>query len=239
MKLALTHLTNTPTKIKSAFTLAETLITLGIIGIVAAITIPNLIHTYQEKQTVAKLKETYSILQQAIRTAEENEGELAGLGIKYDEDGAKTIAEHLLPYMKVATNCGTIDVENKCVVSERYKELNGNPRMAYAVDKRFYKFVLLNGTAVYLRGADAISSYNGKNNIIGIYIDTNGKAKPNQWGRDFFSFFYLDEGIGLVPTGHPDELTYSYQNTCMNKMQNGVGCAYYVMNFGNMGYLKK
>ena len=80
MKLALTHLTNTPTKIKSAFTLAETLITLGIIGIVAAITIPNLIHTYQEKQTVAKLKETYSILQQAIRTAEENEGELAEIG---------------------------------------------------------------------------------------------------------------------------------------------------------------
>lgn len=239
MKLALTHLTNTPTKIKSAFTLAETLITLGIIGIVAAITIPNLIHTYQEKQTVAKLKETYSILQQAIRTAEENEGELAGLGIKYDEDGAKTIANHLLPYLKVAIDCGVEDTENKCVVSDKYKQLNGSERMGYSSNKNFYKFVLLNGTAVYLRGADAISSYNGKNNIIGIYIDTNGKAKPNQWGRDFFSFFYLDEGIGLVPTGHPDELTYSYKNTCMNKMQNGGGCAYYIMNFGNMGYLKK
>lgn len=235
MKFALTHLT---AKRKSAFTLAETLITLGIIGIVATITIPNLIHTYQEKQTVAKLKETYSILQQAIRTSEENEGELAGLGIKYNEEGAKTIASHLLPYLKVAIDCGVDDTENKCVVPDRYKELNGSSRMAYSSNKRFYKFVLLNGTAVYLRGGDAISSYNGKNNIIGIYIDTNGKGKPNQWGRDFFSFFYLDEGIGLVPTGHPDELTFSYKNTCMNKKQNGVGCAYYVMNFGNMGYLK-
>lgn len=235
MKFALTHI---KTKRKSAFTLAETLITLGIIGIVAAITIPNLIHTYQKKQTVAKLKETYSILQQAIRTSEENEGELAGLGIKYDEEGAKTIASHLLPYLKVAIDCSVEDSENKCVVSDKYKELNGSSRMAYSSDKRFYKLVLLNGTAVYLRGGDAVSSYNGKNNIIGIYIDTNGKAKPNQWGRDFFSFFYLDEGIGLVPTGHPDELTFSYKNTCMNKKHNGVGCAYYVMNFGNMGYLK-
>ena len=239
MKLALTHLTNTPTKIKSAFTLAETLITLGIIGIVAAITIPNLIHTYQEKQTVAKLKETYSILQQTIRTAEENEGELAGLGIDMGEDGAKTIANHLLPYLKVAIDCGVEDKENKCVVSDKYKQLNGYERTGYSSNKRYYKFILLNGTAVYLCGADGITSYNGKKNIIGIYIDTNGKAKPNQWGKDLFLFLYLDEGIGLVPTGHPEELAYSYKNTCMNKMQSGIGCAYYVMNFGNMGYLKK
>ena len=41
-----------------AFTLAEVLITLGIIGIVAAMTIPTLIVNYQKKQTVSKLKQT-------------------------------------------------------------------------------------------------------------------------------------------------------------------------------------
>ena len=46
------------TKIKLAFTLAEVLITLGIIGIVAAMTIPTLLAKYQEKQTVTKLKQT-------------------------------------------------------------------------------------------------------------------------------------------------------------------------------------
>ena len=48
-----------PSKIKFAFTLAEVLITLGIIGVVAAMTIPTLMQKYYEKQTVAKLKETY------------------------------------------------------------------------------------------------------------------------------------------------------------------------------------
>ena len=53
-----------------AFTLAEVLITLGIIGVVAALTIPTLISKYQEKQTIVKLKKVYSILQNAYTAAE-------------------------------------------------------------------------------------------------------------------------------------------------------------------------
>lgn len=50
------------------------LITLGIIGVVAAITIPTLMSRYRDKQTVARLTETYSILLQAIRSVQEDEG---------------------------------------------------------------------------------------------------------------------------------------------------------------------
>ena len=46
-------------KIQVGFTLAEVLITLGIIGVVAAMTIPNLIAKYQKEQTVVKLKKHY------------------------------------------------------------------------------------------------------------------------------------------------------------------------------------
>lgn len=66
-----THVNLLPIKVKCGFTLAEVLITLGIIGVVAAITIPTLIHTYYEKQTVSRLLETTSILSQAIKTSEE------------------------------------------------------------------------------------------------------------------------------------------------------------------------
>ena len=47
---------------RAAFTLAEVLITLGIIGVVAAMTMPAIISSYQKKQTVSQLKKAYSLL---------------------------------------------------------------------------------------------------------------------------------------------------------------------------------
>ena len=58
-----------------AFTLAETLITLGIIGVVAALTIPGLIQSYQKQQTVVKLKKAYAILNQIARNSSNENGD--------------------------------------------------------------------------------------------------------------------------------------------------------------------
>lgn len=52
---------------KKGFTLAETLITLGIIGVVAAITTPTVVSKFQEKVLKSQFKATYSILNQALR----------------------------------------------------------------------------------------------------------------------------------------------------------------------------
>lgn len=73
-----THVNTPPTKAKFGFTLAEVLITLGIIGVVAALTIPNLLAHYQKQQTVIKLKKIYSNLQQSIRMATEEYGDCEG-----------------------------------------------------------------------------------------------------------------------------------------------------------------
>lgn len=51
------------------FTLAEVLITLGIIGIVAAMTLPTIVSKYQEKVLVERLKQSYSIFSQAYLRA--------------------------------------------------------------------------------------------------------------------------------------------------------------------------
>ena len=59
---------------KGAFTLAEVLITLGIIGVVAAMTMPSLIQNYQEKATVTKLKKCYSLVSQAYVSILNDEG---------------------------------------------------------------------------------------------------------------------------------------------------------------------
>ena len=52
---------------KQAFTLAETLVTLAILGIIAAVTIPNLVHKFQDRMTITKFKKVYSLLNNAIQ----------------------------------------------------------------------------------------------------------------------------------------------------------------------------
>ena len=65
-----THVTTCGNNKKFAFTLAEVLITLGIIGVVAAMTLPTLIQNYRKQQTTTQLKATYSILSQAFEHAQ-------------------------------------------------------------------------------------------------------------------------------------------------------------------------
>lgn len=61
------HVDSPPIKVKFGFTLAEVLITLGIIGVVAAITIPNLINNYKAKQLRTQFLKSYSVLSQAFK----------------------------------------------------------------------------------------------------------------------------------------------------------------------------
>ena len=55
---------------KFGFTLAEVLITLGIIGVVAAITIPSLINNYKAKKLRSQFLKSYSVVQQAFKLME-------------------------------------------------------------------------------------------------------------------------------------------------------------------------
>jgi len=61
---------------KFAFTLAEVLITIGVIGIIAAMTLPSLIEQHEKKVTAAKLKKFYTVMQQAIMLSEKDNGDL-------------------------------------------------------------------------------------------------------------------------------------------------------------------
>ena len=73
---------------KWAFTLAEILITLAIVGVVAVITLPNLIQKYQEKAIVNRLEKTYSLLQQSFQFAVEEYGYPSSWGLVRDFQNA-------------------------------------------------------------------------------------------------------------------------------------------------------
>ncbi len=68
------HLFSYSHRKRAAFTLAEVLITLGIIGVVAAMTMPSLVVNYQKKQTAVRLERFYSIMSQAILRWQQDEG---------------------------------------------------------------------------------------------------------------------------------------------------------------------
>ena len=225
--------------LKLAFTLAEVLITLGIIGIVAAMTIPTLMQKYYEKQTVVKLKETYSILSQALKSASQEEGlpEEWGLHTATPETAEKGGAI-LKKYLKLATDCGVNDERGTCFPKENYVSLDKKESYNLANTPYEYKMILLNGSAITFRFVmpEAEKPLYDAGMIMSFKVDTNGPAKPNVIGRDLFMMRYY-EGKGLLLEGAPNSGT-PYKYSC--KMSgNGTGCAYYVVTFGNMDYLRK
>ena len=72
-----THFTHYTHAKRAAFTLAEVLITLAIIGIVAAMTIPTLVQSYKKKVVESRLLKFYSTMQQAIKLSEIENGPLS------------------------------------------------------------------------------------------------------------------------------------------------------------------
>ena len=78
---------------KNGFTLAEVLITLVIIGVIAALTIPNLMQKYQEQTTVKKVQKFYSTLSNAYSLAVKENGSVKDWGLRagYTFEGAEKI----------------------------------------------------------------------------------------------------------------------------------------------------
>lgn len=212
-----------------AFTLSEVLITLGIIGVVAAITIPAIMTKYTEIRTVNQLKADQSILSQAIKLSEEEHGNVDGWGLTgANEASAKIIAEKLKPSLKIAIDCGTHDKDGFCVTKKTYKQLNGTNHGEYAITRRdTYKITLMNGSSVWWKGPQ--DSFR----IITFWVDVNGNKQPNTYGKDLFVFSY--ENGGIRPLGAPNSAS-PYTKSC-TKNGNGWGCAYYILLNGNMNYL--
>ena len=91
-------------KRKSAFTLDEILITLGIIGVVAALTLPTVITNYQKQRTVSYVKKFYNEINNAIRLAAADYGDVESwMPEKKNnsyQDNLNFMKTYILPYMK-------------------------------------------------------------------------------------------------------------------------------------------
>ena len=172
-----------------AFTLAEVLITLGIIGVVAAMTMPSLITAKQEKATISTIKKNYSIFANALLMAQNDNGELYTWGITKDADGLNLVSSNLKPYLKIIEDCG-VGEKSDCAPGDngKFKDLTGRKRTEDFSSSDYYSFRLNDGTAVAIQLKTKAECISSESSCMNFYIDTNGKKYPNTLGKDIFYF---------------------------------------------------
>ncbi len=195
------EISSKPTEQKNrAFTLAEVLITIGIIGIVAAMTLPTVINNIQDKQFKAAFKKEFSAISQAmlkVYTDDET---------TYEQVEWQNMATYVckvakqLKTVKSGLKCDLILAQNESIsdnISQMWdlKEISwyggGNNKLQWydkhgkimTINTAFnaYTFALSDGTVI---------NFNSVNQI---FIDVNGFKKPNTIGRDIF-YCYLPDG---------------------------------------------
>lgn len=227
---------------KNGFTLAEVLITLGIIGVVAALTMPPLIAKYKEKVTITKLKKFYSVMSQAYQSAVFDNGTADTWGLTTDGAGAVRFLNVLTPYFN-AKNCG---LGLGCAPNVTYKHLNGGNDNNPATDTNLATMLFNDGTHLWL----SIASGNCTSNrgttkelqsvcALG-YIDTNGFKPPNKIGVDAFFFYWSTDRV--IPSGTRDDTSYPFQSRCqvtggLSGAQ-GQACTAWAITNENMEYLR-
>ena len=165
---------------RTAFTLAEVLITLGIIGIVAAMTLPILIQNHQKRVAVERLKKEYSLLQQALKMYQ------ADNNVDFDKFDTTLSADefmhtYILPYVQTIGKC---ENSTKC-----YKKFpfGHNKITPLVINNKFY--ILKDGSFLGISQDAPVGKV--------FFIDINGEQKPNITGRDIFFFFFVNKSTIL------------------------------------------
>jgi len=189
----------------NAFTLAEVLITLGIIGVVAALVMPSIINNVRDRELVTGLKKAYSVLSQAT-TSVVFDNPVSGWNLADGNTAyAKEFYEYYKPYLKIAKDCGCAQYPTGCWsqditkaltgVNYQYGRVGGSSTNACDVrlaDGTNVSFDFWSGSGVGVTSALAVPI---------ISVDVNGDKKPNMWGRDVFLFALTAESNRLLPAG--------------------------------------
>lgn len=214
------------TKLKYAFTLAEVLITLLIIGVVASLIIPNLLQDTQNEELNIQFKKDFGIFSDAARRMMlDNGGNLAGF---------------FLNNMDMMNKCGDyIILTKKCPAyatgcfyagTNTWKNLHGDDGW---IDQTDYPTAIMNNGSLikFSVNNSACTTNNGTGSPVeytcgDITIDINGFKGPNQAGRDMFYIWVTKTGIypfGIQNDNYSNQSSYCSTNSSLSN--SGKGCA--------------
>lgn len=196
---------------KSAFTLAEILIAVTVVGVVSALTIPVLFGNYNEKIVVSKVKNFHSLMNQVLNDAiVKNYGEVVKEW-KYTKGHPEKLTEYFKPHLASFKDCG---FDTDCSGDITHKTLNGQKQYNYGSDSDYYNLILSDGSHVYLgtytqNDENCSDNYGGYSGVCAyIVFDVNGEKGPNVIGKDTFAFLLVEDNITradrIVPV-HADD----------------------------------
>ena len=223
---------------KKGFTLAEVLITLGIIGVVAAMTLPVLIQKYNKIVWYTQFRKAASQLEQALKLYQIDRGcegdisECVNIGHGNFElpMDIPNFAKDLMSYFDGAQEI-TADNYNQICAGYNKRPAKGGyyenccyPQWSFEP----HAWISKDG-ALYALGLDE-----GVGN--GYVLDVNGPNKgPNEFGRDIFVFYMRyekEDPDGIVWGGFP-----KYNEHCdPHNVEDRYGCAAKLLSEGKMNY---
>lgn len=235
---------------KNAFTLAEILVTVGILGLLAAITLPSINSNVNESQYVSALRFISSSLsdkiqaQMAIEDVYDVRDLKAFADITTNNTAQKT--KLLGKFGKFLAFMPTADDHTGLVLLNGKTPSNGDgmPETWKKEEMRLTN----NGALLYLHDIEEARASNGVEikkaggaiyrRAAIVYIDINAYKKPNRVGYDIYKF-YLGQDGRLYPVGGLDvsmfdsngtsETSHSWQGSSAdykcNKAYKGFGCA--------------
>lgn len=178
------HINNGVYRMKKAFTLAEVLVTLGIIGVVSAMTVPTLMQNYQRQSYVTQLHKVYNEFSQALTQyqTDRNAVNLTEAGL----NSQANLNAFVKNYFRIVQTCS--NSITPCFLEQTsYKALNGTALQSHYTVTDAY--VLASGASVrflYAKEGDKIGN---------IMVDINGQKGPNILGRDLFTIGVYNNGM--------------------------------------------
>lgn len=204
-------------KQKTAFTLAEVLITLGIIGVVAALTMPALIGNYRKKVLETSFKKSYSVIAQAMQRLIDDEGYIP----KAEDFGMYEFDVLLKTYIgstKYVPNEGESFANWFTAFYRTYNKNSLSGSAQWWFDDG--NFVAVDGSFIF------VDNSNTDELLIG--VDTNGKKAPNLLGHDVF-LFRIDHETGALKgydgSNNRDDENSKYCDKDSTSGLNGLSCS--------------
>ena len=223
-----------------AFTLAEVLITLGIIGVVAAMTLPALVGKYKEKEYITRAKKSASTITNALKMMQADYGETNFEYITSGMADSDELAYALAKYFKVIKRCNSSQkgchdkpIKNSSPIDNdgsgtagyfRKSGLYGLPQLVlsdgsilqiikYSTCKRTYMANVTdeNGNVILDGDGNIQKEERPASSCFDITVDTNGIKPPNQIGRDVFGVYIGPNGAEKGSNGGLWNILYADQ----------------------------